>query len=148
MDHASQRVRVGPLLGAAAVLAACTILPHSAARAGLLTEGAEFFTTGLACGSADAPVGVHKLLVRVRADAAAAAQSRRVAKRASPEPRGAHGTARAAKPPPSPQTRKIPQAEREPRGSVLRSFYTCSASPVPDLTAGTGWRLVGPLRHG
>jgi len=125
-----------------------TILPHSAARAGALTAGVDLFVAGLACGSAETPVEATKLLARVRAERTAPASGRPAAKARAPEPRRAQQAIRSAKQPPSRQARKSQQAEQEPRGAVLRSFYTCNASPVPDLAEGTGWRLVGPLRHG
>ena len=149
MDHASQRVRVGLLLGAAA-LAASTILPHSAARASTLAVGVDLFAAGLACGSAESPVETTKLVARVRAEGTATPASSRpvAAKPRAPGPRRAQQATRPAKPPLSRQARKNPQIEQEPRGAVLRSFYTCNASPAPNGTEGTGWRLVGPLRHG
>jgi hypothetical protein len=149
MDHAAQRMRVGWLLGAAALVASAA-LPHSAARAGTLTSGVDLLTAGLACGSAGTPVATAKLLGRVRAEATAPVSGRAAAAkaRAAPEPRRSQQITRPAKPQPSRQARKYPQAEQEPRGAVVHSLYTCNATPVPDLTEGTGWRLVGPLRNG
>jgi hypothetical protein len=147
MDHASQRMRAGLHLGAAALVAG-TIIPLCTARAVMLTDGIDLFTAGLACGSADTPVETAKLLVRVRAEGAAPALGLPAARARAPESRRAQQTARPTKPPLSQRAQKNPQVEQELRGVVLRSFYTCNATPPPNGTEGTGWRLVGPLRHG
>jgi hypothetical protein len=148
MEHASLRMRVGLLLGAA-VLAGVTLLPVPGARAATLMDGVGLLTPGMACGPGETPVGVAGPLARVRADAAAPARGRGAAKAARPsEPRRGQQAARPAKPP-SREARKAPQSEPpEPRAAVLRSFYTCDASPLSNLAEGTGWRLVGPLRKG
>jgi hypothetical protein len=58
------------------------------------------------------------------------------------------GAAKVARPPVPPRAaRKAPAVEEQSRTAVLRSFYTCNAEPMPNLTEGTGWRLVGPLRR-
>jgi hypothetical protein len=146
MDRASKRSSGGVVLGAV-VLAIGTILPHSAPRASTPTDGVSMFTPGLGCGPAETLVGTGGLLARVRADLAVP-QSRRGVAKARPSARqGARQ--QAARPSISaPRSeRKALQAEQEPRAAVLRSFYTCDAAPLPNLTEGTGWRLVGPLRQ-
>ena len=146
MDRATERVQAGTLLGAA-VLAVGMVLPLSAPRASAPTDGASLFTPGLGCGPAETQVGTGDLLARVRADAAIPARRRETAKTRPQQPRGARQAARRPSAPLPRSAAKAPQVEQEPRAAVLRSFYTCNATPLPNLTEGTGWRLVGPLRQ-
>jgi hypothetical protein len=149
MDRASDRASAGVLLGAA-VLAAGMILPHSAPHAATPTDGVSLFTPGLGCGPAETLVGTGGLLARVRAGAASHARLPRAAAKAVRPTERRHGAARQAArlPVPSRSARKAPRpAGDEQRAAVLRSFYTCDAAPQTNLTEGTGWRLVGPLRH-
>ena len=152
MGRASERVQTGALLGAA-VLAVGMVLPLSDASASAPADGVGLLTLGSACGPAETLVGTGGLFARVRADAdAPAAASRRrgmgAAKaRGAQQPRAA--TRQAARRPSAPLSRSGPKAprfgEQEPRAAVLRSFYTCNATP--NFAEGTGWRLVGPLRQ-
>lgn len=142
MDRASKRLSGGVVLGAV-VLAIGTILPHSAPRASTPTDGVSMFTPGLGCGPAETLVGTGGLLARVRADLAVPQPRRGVAKaRQGARQQAARPSTSAPR-----SERKALQAEQEPRAAVLRSFYTCDAAPLPNLTEGTGWRLVGPLRQ-
>jgi hypothetical protein len=127
-------VPAGMLLGAAA-LAVGLILPHSAPRAAMPTDGVSLFTPGLGCGPTETQVGTVGLLARVRAEAAPVERRR--------------GARPASRPSILPlRAKKAPvQVEQEPRAAILRSFYTCDAPRSPNLTEGTGWRLVGPLRQ-
>lgn len=144
MGRASERVQIGALFGAA-LLAVGMVLPLSAPRASAPTDGASLFTPGLGCGPSETLVGTGGLLARVRADAVPA----RPQDAAKAQPRGGQQAARRrpSAPPLPRSTGKAPQVEQEPRAAVLRSFYTCDATPLRNLTEGTGWRLVGPLRH-
>lgn len=144
MGRASERVQAGALLGAA-VLAVVMALPFSAASASARVDGVGLLTLNSACGPAETPVGIGGgLLARVRADARAAAAEKA---------RGARQPRVAAMEParrPSAQSRrsaaKGPRSGgQEPQAAFLRSFYTCDAAP--NFAEGTGWRLVGPLRH-
>lgn len=148
MDRASEKVPAGALLGAV-VLAVGLVLPHSAPRASTPAEGLGLFTPGLGCGPTETPVGVGAdgLLTRVQADGAGTSR-RREAGKARPAT-GRQGARKAARPLAAPprSAGKAPRTEGEPRATVLRSFYTCDAAPASNLAEGTGWRLVGPLRH-
>ena len=145
MDRASERVSAVSVLGAAA-LSVIAVLPLSGARASTSAGGGSLFSPGLGCGPAETSVDSGGLLARVRADAAAP-QHRRGAGAALGA--GRRGAQKPAPLPASPRSaQKAPAAEPEPRAAVLRSFYTCESGwPAEDLTQGTGWRLVGPLRR-
>ena len=149
MDRASERVQTGALLGAA-VLAVGMVLPLSAPNASTAMDGAGLFIPGSECGPAETQVGTTGgFLARVRADAGAQATRRRGAA-AKALAQQLRGTRQAARRPSTPLPRsgaKAPPVEQESRAAVLRSFYTCNTMPLPNLTGGTGWRLVGPLRH-
>ncbi|MBD0275172.1 MAG: hypothetical protein ICV73_25010 [Acetobacteraceae bacterium] len=136
MDRASERVQAGALLGAA-VLAVGTVLPLSAPAASASADALGLFAPGSACGPSETLVGTGGLLARIRADAS----SPRRLGAARGRPRGAQGSAATRRRP------GAPQVEPEPRAAALRSFYTCNAAPIPNFAEGTGWRLVGPLRH-
>ncbi len=147
MGRASEGLQTGTLLGAA-VLAVGMALPFSAADASTSTDSIGLLTPGLGCGPTETQVGTHGLLARVRADAGAVASRRRDAAKARLQQQ--RGSRQAARRPSTPLPRsgaKAPQAEQEPRAVVLRSFYTCNATPLQNFTEGTGWRLVGPLRR-
>jgi len=138
-------VPAGILLGAA-VLAMGLVVPHSAPRAAAAGDGSSLFTPGLGCGPTETQVGTIGLLARVRAETVASTRRGPVAKARSPERQGARQAGRRSASPA--YARKAPaQTEQEPRAAVLRSFYTCDAPQAPNLTEGTGWRLVGPLRQ-
>lgn len=151
MERASRKVPAGTLVGAV-LLAAGAVLPHSAARASTTADGAGLLASALGCGPAETLVGTGApgLLARVRAEAAGAslrpggtAKARPVAERPA--------ASRKPKPPSaaSPRsTKKAPRVQHAVRPAVLRSFYTCNTAFTPNLAEGTGWRLVGPLRHG
>ena len=145
MDRASDKLATGTLLGAA-VLAMGVALPHSAPRAATQAEGMNLFASSLACGPAETLVGAAtgSFLFRVRADASARRHEAAKARFA-----GRQGTRKAPRSSaPAPQSAgKAPRTDDEPNAAVLRSFYTCNAATVPNLAEGTGWRLVGPLRH-
>ncbi len=148
MDRASQKLPAGALVGAV-LLAVGAALPHSAARASAAADGVGLLTPGVGCGPAETLVGAGApgLLARVRADAAAVAP-RRLREAAPPGRPGARAKARLPAVAAAPRSvKKAPQAEQESRTPVLRSFYTCNAASAPNLAEGTGWRLVGPLRH-
>lgn len=150
MERASRKVAAGTLVGAV-LLAAAAVLPHSAARASITADGAGLLASALGCGPAETLVGtgVPGLLARVRAEAAGAAPRRSgtaKARSAAERPASRKPTLPSVASPRS--TEKMPQARDAARPAVLRSFYTCNTASAPDLAEGTGWRLVGPLRHG
>jgi hypothetical protein len=148
MDGASERVSAAGLLGAA-ILALGVVLPIADLRASTPAEGgATLFSPGLGCGPDETLVGTDNLLARVRIDMAARPQGRRPLAEQGPERRGAKRTERRTTPPQRSARKATPQAEEEPRPAFLRTFYTCDAARAPIGTEGTGWRLVGPLRHG
>jgi hypothetical protein len=148
MDGASERVSAAGLLGAA-ILAVGVVLPAADVRASTPAEGgATLFSPGLGCGPDETLVGTDNLLARVRIDMAARPQGRRPLAEQGPERRGAKRTERRTTPPQRSARKATPQAEEEPRPAFLRTFYTCDAARAPIGTEGTGWRLVGPLRHG
>lgn len=140
MDRPSEKVLAAALIGALA-LAMGTVLPHSGARAAMGTEPIDMFTPNLACGPAETLVGTGAagLLARVRVDATSTAPRLREAKGRTAGRRGARKAPRVAN--------KAPKIEAEPRAVVLRSFYTCNSASDPNVAAGSGWRLVGPLRQ-
>ncbi len=146
MDRAAKRAPAGALLGAA-ILVSSVVLPQAAPRAATPIDGGGLFITGLACGAADTPplVGRGGPLARVRADAAPTPRRSAAADPKRSERKGVGKAARPVAPPRS--AKKAPPMEQEPRAAVLRSFYTCNTAPAPDLTEGTGWRWVGPLRR-
>lgn len=149
MERASRNVAAGAFVGAV-LLIADVFLPHSAARASMTADGAGMLASGLGCGPAETPVGagVPGLLARVRAEAAGASPRERGATQAQSAERSA--LRKPARPSmAAPQfAKKAPLVDRGPQPAVLRSFYTCNTAPAPNLAEGTGWRLVGPLRHG
>jgi hypothetical protein len=148
MDGASESVSAAGLLGAA-ILAVGVVLPAADVRASTPAEGgATLFSPGLGCGPDETLVGTDNLLARVRIDMAARPQGRRPLAEQGPERRGAKRTERRTTPPQRSARKATPQAEEEPRPAFLRTFYTCDAARAPIGTEGTGWRLVGPLRHG
>ncbi len=137
MDRASERVQAGALLGAA-VLAVGMVLPLPAMGASPSADGIGLLAPGLGCHPAETLVGTSNLLSRVRADLGASPARRRdTSKARAQQPRAGRQAARRPSPPRT--------TGQEPHASVLRSFYTCNAAP--NFTEGTGWRLVGPLRH-
>jgi len=138
MDRASVRVQAGALVGAAA-LAVGMALPLPATGASAAADGIGLLPPGLECHPAETFVGTSNLLSRVRADLGAPAARRRDAANArAQQSRGGRQAARRPSPPRA--------AGQEPPAAVLRSLYTCNATP--NFTEGTGWRLVGPLRQG
>jgi hypothetical protein len=150
MDRTPQKVPAGAFVGAV-LLAAGMALSPAAARAYAPADGAGLFSPGLGCGPAETLVGTGApgLLARVRAEAAGASPRRGGAAKARSAER--HALRKSARPPTTAprSARNAPQqAEQETRPAVLRSFYTCNAALAPNLAEGTGWRLVGPLRHG
>lgn len=149
MDCASQKVFTGALAGTV-LLAIGMVLPQSAARASTPTDAVSLLTPGLGCGPAETLVGTGaaSLLARVRAEAAGTPPHRREAAKARST--GRLGSKKAVRPSAgAPRSvKRAPQAEQEPRAAVLLTFYACSAASTPNFAAGTGWRLVGPLRQG
>lgn len=142
MDHAVKGVPAGLLLGAA-VFAAATVLPTAAPYAATPTQSGGLFAPDLACGPAETLVVTSDLLARIRADATPARRGAGIARSSK-----GHSPAKIARRnTPSQSARKAPSDEQEPRAAALRSFHTCSAATPPNLIEGTGWRLVGPLRH-
>ena len=146
MERTSKKVPAGALV-AAVLLAAGAALPHSAARASMTADGVGLLASGLGCGPAETLVGngTPGLLARVRTEAAGVSprqgrpvEARLAERRTSRKPPVA--APRSAK--------KAPRLDSDPRPAVLRSFYTCNAAAAPNLAESTGWRLVGPLRHG
>lgn len=148
MDRALRKLPAGALIGTV-LLAMGTVFPHSASQASMQADGGGLFSAGMGCGPAETLVGTGaaRLLARIRADNAGSAPHRRKAVEARTARRlEASRTLRSM-----PATRrfagKVPRAEQEPRSAVLRSFYTCNAASAPNPAAGTGWRLVGPMRR-
>jgi len=152
MDRASETVPAILLFGRL-LLVLGIVVPAAVPRAASASEAIGLFTPGLACGPAETLVGTSRpaFLARVRADAGAA--------KAPVRPHGARTAARdharskssrrseARRAYAVQSAKRAPHAATEMRPNVLRSFFACNASTLPDPAAGTGWRLVGPLRQ-
>lgn len=152
MDRASKNVPSIALLGGV-LLGIGVAVPATASQAAASSGSAGLFMPGHTCGPAEAVSGVSRpaFTSRVKADtafakAAARQQGVRTALRNGARSKAAkHAEARpsnAVRP-----AQRTPEAAPAMRPNVMRSFFACNTPTLPDAAAGTGWRLIGPLRR-